>query len=325
MAVIGVGNIGYHHARNYSEIPDATLIAVADLDAKRGQAAAERFGCQFYERYEEMLEHERIEAVSIALPTGLHYRVALDVIGAGVATLVERPIASTVEEARTLVAVSREMNTVLAVGHIERFNPAVRELKRRIDAGELGDVTSVVAKRVGMLPPQVKDANVIVDLGVHDIDIINYLLGKLPTAVSATGGRALLSDRFDHAELFLKYDNIGCYIQVNWITPLKIRTLSVTGARGYAELNYITQKLDIYQTNLERHFDDFGDFVLRFGNPQTIAVPLVQEEPLRLELQSFLQTVQGLDSAVVTGEEGVEALIVAEWAMRQMGVVSASA
>jgi len=175
-----------------------------------------------------------------------------------------------------------------------------------------------VAKRVGMLPPQVKDANVIVDLAVHDIDIIGYLLGGMPTEVYAAAGRALLSDRIDHAEIFLKYGEIGCFIQVNWITPLKIRMLSVTGDKGYAELNYVTQRLDIYQSNLERHFDNFGDFVVRFGTPQAITVPVARQEPLRLELESFLRAVEGKGPLMVSGEDGVRALKVAEWAMEQL-------
>lgn len=318
VAVIGVGNMGYHHARNYDSMAGAQLVAVAEADEERGRAAAERFGCHWYQRYQEMLQQEKIEAASIALPTSLHYSVALDVLDARIPVLVEKPLAASAAEAEALVAASRERGVVLMAGHVERFNPAVRELKRRLDAGELGDITSVVAKRVGVLPPQVEDANVIIDLAVHDIDIIGYLLGGMPTEVYAAAGRALLSDRLDHAELFLKYGQIGTFIQVNWITPLKIRMLSVTGTQGYAELNYVTQRLDIYQSNLERDYDDFGDFVLRFGTPRALTVPLTPLEPLRLELEAFLWAVEGKGPLEVSGEDGVRALRVAEWAMRQL-------
>lgn len=318
VAVIGVGNMGYHHARNYSEIPGARLVAVADLSEERGRVVAERFGCRHYRGYDEMLALEKVDAVSIALPTSAHFAVAREVIAFGKHVLVEKPLAGSVEEAEALIDASHRKGTLLAVGHVERFNPAVQALKRCIDAGELGDITSVVAKRVGVLPPQVKDANVLVDLAVHDIDVIGYLLGTMPTEVRAAGGRALLSDRLDHAELFLKYGGIGCFVQVNWITPLKIRELSVTGNRGYAELNYVTQKLDLYQSNLERSYDDFGDFVLRFGVPESVTVPLKATEPLRLELEAFLRAVEGKGGQVVSGEDGLKALIVAEWATRQI-------
>lgn len=318
VGVIGVGNMGYHHARNYAEIPNAQLVAVADPNEERGRSVAERFSCRFFRSFEQMLEKEAIEAVSIVLPTNLHYQVARQVIAAGIPALVEKPLAATVAEAEALTAAARERGVLLAVGHIERFNPAVQELRRRLDAGELGAVRSVVAKRVGVLPPQVKDANVIVDLAVHDIDVIGYLLGSAPTEVYAAGGRALLSDRLDDAEIFLKYGDIGCFIQVNWITPLKIRTLSVTGSAGYAELNYVTQKLEIYQSNVERHFDDFGDFVIRFGTPRTVTVPITAREPLRLELEAFLQAVEGKSANIVSGEEGTEALVVAYRALEAL-------
>lgn len=320
VAVIGVGAMGYHHARNYAEIPAARLVAVADLDEARGQEVAARFGCRFYRDYREMLEREELGAVSLVLPTSLHYRVALEIIAAGVPVLVEKPLAGSLAEAEELVRSSERAGAFLAVGHIERFNPGVQELKRRIDRGELGEVTSIVAKRVGMLPARVRDANVIIDLAVHDIDILGYLLGELPTEVYAAAGRALLSDRLDHAELFLKYGEVGCFIQVNWITPLKVRSLSVTGNQGYAELNYVTQELQIYQSNLERHYDDFGQFVVRFGTPQALVVPVAREEPLRLELEEFLRAVESRDGGRVMarGEDGVRALAVAEWAMESL-------
>ncbi|MBI4320673.1 MAG: Gfo/Idh/MocA family oxidoreductase [Chloroflexi bacterium] len=318
VAVVGVGNMGYHHCRVYSCIPGARLVAVADADRERAQAAAKRFGCRHYGSCQDLLAWENVDAISIALPTSMHYRVARDTIAAGVHVLVEKPLAANVEEAQALLGASRERGVVLAVGHVERFNPAVQELKRRIDAGELGEITSIVAKRVGVLPPQVKDANVIVDLAVHDIDIIGYLLGAVPTEVHAAAGRALLSDRFDHAELLLKYGQIGCFVQVNWITPIKIRTLSITGNKGYAELNYVTQRLDIYQSNVERHYDDFGDFVYRFGTPQAVTIPIEPREPLLLELEAFVRTVEGQGADIATCEDGVRALMVAEQAVRQL-------
>jgi UDP-N-acetylglucosamine 3-dehydrogenase len=318
VAVIGVGNMGYHHARNYAEIEGVRLVAVVDADETRGRSVARQFGCGYYANHHDLLAHEPIDAVSLAVPTGLHGAMAQEIMAAHVHLLVEKPLATSVAEAQALVRTSREMGVVLAVGHIERFNPAVQELKRRIEGDELGAITSIVAKRVGVLPPQVKDADVIIDLAVHDIDILNYLLGKMPTQVYATAGRALLSDRFDHAELFLKYEQVGCFIQVNWITPIKIRTLSVTGNAGYAELNYVTQKLDLYQSNLERQFDNFGEFIVRFGTPQSITVPIAPQEPLRLELESFLASIRGRPSSGVSGEDGVRALLVAEQAVQHL-------
>jgi UDP-N-acetylglucosamine 3-dehydrogenase len=237
----------------------------------------------------------------------------MDTLSARVHTLVEKPIARSIDQASELIEASHEYDVRLAVGHVERFNPAVQELKRRMKAGELGIISSLVARRVGVMPPRIKDVNVILDLAVHDIDVAMYLLDQEPSAVAASGGSALLSNnRLDHSEIFLEFGSIGCFIQANWITPIKIRTLSVTGDAGHAELNYVTQRLEIFQSNLERHFGDFGDFVVRFGTPQTIAADITPQEPLRLELKSFLDAVEGKGSVIVTGEEGMRALEVAE-------------
>lgn len=319
VAVIGVGNIGFHHARNYSQISNAKLVAVSDIDEVRGQAVAEKFGCKFYSDYKVMLKEESIDAISLCLPISLHHVVGMELIHAGKHVLIEKPLAATTKQACELDAAAKSKGMLLTVGHIERFNPAVQELKRRIDAGELGNITSIVTKRVGGMPPQVRDANVIIDLAVHDIDILNYLLGQSPTEVHAAAGKALLADRADHAELFLKYGVVGCFIQVNWITPIVIRSLSITGDKGYAELNYVTQKLAIYQTNYENSFNDFGEFVIRFGKASAINAEIVQREPLRGELETFVDAVATRSPLIVSGNDGIEAVRIAEMALSQIG------
>lgn len=318
VAVIGVGNMGLNHARVYSQLDGVSLCAVADMDAERARAAAARLNTSGYRDYREMLKSERLDAVSVVVPTALHKQVALDVIAAGKALLVEKPLAVSVAEADELIAAAEEVGVVLAVGHIERFNPAVRELKRAIDQGRLGAISSVVAKRVGVMPPQIRDANVVLDLGVHDIDVLNMLFGKTPDEVTATGGHALLTNRYDHAEIFMRYGEAGCLVQVNWITPLKIRTLAVTGNAGYAELNYVTQKLDVFEANLKRSYDSFGDFVVRFGEAARTTVPLDPVEPLRLELEDFVGAVAGVHCPTVPGSVGREVLEIVEWVQRAL-------
>ncbi len=313
VGVIGVGVMGIHHARNYACLPNAELVAVADISSNLAQSVAERFHCRPYTDYREMLVCERPEAVSIAVPTSCHYQVGMDAIHAGAHVLMEKPIASNSQAAIELVKEAHARGLVLAVGHIERFNPAVQELKRRMEIGDLGNISSIVARRVGVMPPRIKDVNVILDLAVHDIDIACYLLGCEPSQVAAGAGSALLSNnRYDHTEIFLKFGMIGCFIQANWITPIKIRTLSVTGDAGHAELNYVTQHLEIFQDTLDRQFDDFGDFVVRFGTPQSISVEITPREPLQLELENFLLAVEGKPSCSVNGEEAIRALSVAE-------------
>lgn len=311
VAVIGVGVMGVHHARVYSALDNVELCAVADADAERARAAAARFGVRAYGDYRAMLAQEQLDAVTVAVPTREHFGVTRSAIEQGVNVLVEKPLASTVREAEQIVAAADAAGVTLAVGHIERFNPAVQELRRRVAAGALGEISSVVAKRVGVMPPRVQDADVVIDLAVHDIDVLNYFFGELPRVLGATGGHALLARRYDHAEIFLRYGQVGCFVQVNWITPLKIRTLSVTGDAGHAELDYVTQELEIYESAVAREYNDFGDFVVRFGKARRTRVPVAVREPLQLELENFMAAVRGERSHIVTGEDGINALRVA--------------
>jgi UDP-N-acetylglucosamine 3-dehydrogenase len=320
VGVIGVGNMGFHHARNYAEIPNAELVAVADANVARAREVAEKFHCRAYASYHEMLQQEHLEAVSVVVPTKLHYRIVMDTLRAGVPTLVEKPIAADLHQAAAMLNEAYNHGLTLAVGHIERFNPVVRELKRRIQMGELGILTSIVTRRVGVIPPRIKDVDVILDMAVHDIDIILFLLGRLPNSVAAAASSVLLSDRFDHSEIFMRFGDIGCFVQANWITPIKIRTLSVTGSAGHAEVNYVTQQLEIFESHVARQFDDFGDFVVSFGTPSKKPIEIQRQEPLRIELEEFLNTVRTGTGKIVTAEEAIHTLAVVQRIKESMNI-----
>ena len=311
VAVIGVGTMGKHHARVYSSLDNCELVAVSDVGKEAADAVASQFSCKSYTDYKEMLEKENLEAVSIAVPTKLHFDVASYCINLGLHVLIEKPITLTVDEGKKLVELAKEKGITLTVGHIERFNPAVIELKKIVDRGDLGEINSVIARRVGIMPPRIKDANILVDLAVHDIDVISYLLGEEPVSVSHSSGNALLDTREDHAELFLQYSKASGFIQANWITPIKIRTLAVTGDKGYAEMNYMTQELRVYESTINHEFDDFGDFVVKFGESKGKQVEVKKEEPLMLELKNFVDAVINKKQPVVTGEQALKALEIA--------------
>jgi UDP-N-acetylglucosamine 3-dehydrogenase len=317
VAVIGVGNIGKHHARVYSSLRECRLAAVCDVNEAAGKEAASRFGAKLYRDYVDMLDREPLDAVSIAVPTAFHRKVTLDCIARGKHVLVEKPLADTVESAREIIAAARKKGVVLTVGHVERFNPAVRRLREMIRGGELGKVTTIMARRVGTVPPQIRDSNVVVDTAIHDIDILNYLIGREPTRVQANSGRAILRERDDYADILLKYDGTNGFIQVNWITPVKIRRLAVTGTKGYAELNYITQELVLYRSDY-RPIDDFSD-VVKFGTPKKVSVSVKRGEPLELELRSFLAAAASNGKPEVTGEDGLKALEIAMKIIRCSG------
>src|SRR3989344_5797834 len=309
VVVIGLGNMGKHHARNYATMPDVRLVAVCDINQDLANATARKFSCAAYHDYKLMLTNEKVEAVSIVVPTKYHKEVALYCIEQRLDILIEKPISATVAGADEIIAKAKEKKVLLQVGHVERFNPAVRRLKEIIKEGKLGEVNSIIARRVGAVPVQVRDANVVVDLAVHDIDIINYLYESKVDHISGNIGKAMIEKREDYAEIFLKYGNRSGFIQVNWITPIKIRNLSVTGSKGYAELNYLTQELIIYESNYTKEMiDEDGDYVIKFGIPNKTQVGVEQFEPLLLELQAFVQCVRTRKTPLVTGEIGLEAL-----------------
>ena len=310
VAVIGVGNMGKHHARVFSEMKEANLAAVCDINGIKGREIAGKFKCKFYSDYKKMIESEELDAVSVVVPTKYHKNVAISCIDKGMHVLIEKPISDTLESARAIIDASKNKNVKLAVGHIERFNPAVRKLKHIIDGGELGNITTAISRRVGTMPPQIRDANVIIDTAVHDIDIFNYLFDKKPIETYTIAGHALLKNREDYADILLNYEGANAFIQVNWITPIKIRNLSVTGTMGYAELNYITQELTIFRNIVEKKLDTFED-VVEFSTPKKTSISIERQEPLKLELKNFIESIEKNESPLVTGTDGINALGVA--------------
>jgi UDP-N-acetylglucosamine 3-dehydrogenase len=291
VAVIGAGNMGRNHVRTYKNLQDAELLALADPSPEAAKLAKE-YGVKFYHDYKEMLETEKPQAVSIAVPTPLHHAIASDVMNRGVHCLVEKPIASTPEEGDELIVIAKKNEVIFTVGHIERFNPMIGKLKSLIDKKEIGDITSIVVKRVGGFPVVEPKTDVIIDLAVHDIDIISYLLGSEPKKIYGHGSRTLHSSKVDAAEIFMDYGNASGFIQANWITPVKIRTVAVTGSKGYVEGNYITQELTYYKHNMRVVRDGFKNFVEVLGEPDKTHIAETPQEPLANELKAFIRAVQ---------------------------------
>ena len=311
--VIGVGNMGQHHARNYHEIPKTNLVAIADTDPGIGKQIAKKYDANYYADYREMLSKEKIDLITIAVPTKFHKTVALDCIAKKINILIEKPIAGTVAEAKEIIHKAKQKGVKFTVGHIERFNPAVIKLKEMVDSGKLGKIVSVTALRLGPMPNQIKDANVAIDIGVHDIDIMNWFFGRLPEKCSACGGNVLNRTRQDHVEVFLDYGEASGYLSANWITPIKVRKLTVSGEKGFVELNYITQELDFYQTNMSLEVDDFGEFLVRFGDHHDKkTIPVKNVEPVKAEILSFTEAITKNKRPMVTAREAIEALDIAQ-------------
>jgi UDP-N-acetylglucosamine 3-dehydrogenase len=311
VAVIGAGNMGRNHVRTYHGLEGAELLALADPNPEAAKIAKE-YGVRFYDDFKKMLEIEKPEAVSIAVPTPLHYPIASEVMQRGIHCLVEKPIATTPQEGDKLIAQARKKGVVFTVGHIERYNPMIKKLKRLIDKKEIGDITSIVVKRVGGFPAIEPKTDVIIDLAVHDIDIITHLLGSSPKHVYGHGSRTLHSSKVDAAEIFMDYGDASGFVQANWITPVKIRTVAVTGSQGYVEGNYITQELTYYKHNMRVVHDGFKNFVEVLGEPEKRYIADTPQEPLANELHAFVQAIQDNDtSGLVDPVQAREALKIA--------------
>lgn len=318
-AVIGVGNMGRHHARNYHEIPSTNLVAIADTDPEIGTEIANKYQTRYYQDYREMLAKEKLDMLTIAVPTKLHKKVALDAVSRKINIIIEKPIASSVAEAKEIVHKAKQKGIKFTVGHIERFNPAVIKLKELIDSGKLGEIVSITALRLGPMPNQIKDANVAIDISVHDIDIMNWFYGRLPEKSTACGGNCLNRTRQDHVEIFLDYGKGSGYLSANWITPIKVRKLTVSGEKAYVELNYISQELDFYQTNMSLYTDDFGEFVVRFGDHhEKKTIPVKNIEPVKAEILAFVKCIRDNCRPVVTAREAIEALDIAQKINKQI-------
>lgn len=313
-AVVGAGVMGSNHARVYEMIRSVEVVAIVDVDVGRARDVAQLYGGRPYARLDEMLRVERPDLVSIAVPTREHHAVVETALLAGCHVLVEKPIAATCKEGFALVALARERDRILMVGHIERYNPAVIELLRRLKAGELGRIFQVTTRRLGPFPPRIRDVGVVIDLATHDLDIICKVVGAKPVRVYAETRRRLHTT---HEDLFfgsLRFaDDTVAHLEINWLTPTKIRELTVTGERGMFRIDYLTQDLYFY-SNAEVDGATWSRLgVLRGVSEGAItrfAVPRM--EPLRAEIEAFVAASGGMPAEVVTGEEGLVALTLAE-------------
>lgn len=287
-AVIGTGNMGKNHIRVYSEISD--LVAIADIREDIGKPMAQKYKTKFYTDYRKMLDKEKPDAVSIVVPTQFHKEVAIECLNRKVATLVEKPIAHTVADAEAILDSSFKNKTTLMVGHIERFNPAILKLKNMINKGKIGRIISMLAIRVGVSFPATKNNDVVVDLAVHDIDIFNFLLDSLPINKNSIKHKLFKHNIWDSASILLEYKNAACSIVTNWITPVKMRKLYVTGTDGFVELDYISQKIIVYGKHMKKKQEgDFYEFLSMYEQPKK-EVFLSRKEPLKEELQFFLNS-----------------------------------
>jgi predicted dehydrogenase len=226
---------------------------------------------------------------------------------------VEKPIASTIEEGQEMVALAASRGLKLAVGHIERFNPAIVELKRRLKRGEAGQVFQIHARRLGPFPTRVRDVGVVIDLATHDLDIMRYLLDSEVKRIYAETEQEIHTAHEDLLSGLLRFENgvIGL-LSINWLTPTKIRELAVTGERGMFLVNYLTQDLYFYENDhVDSQWESLG--LLRgVSEGNMVRLKIEKREPLRVEIEAFVKAVLEDEEPGVRGEDGLMALALAQ-------------
>jgi len=294
--VLGVGTMGANHARVYAELPESDLVGVFDADRARAEACAGRFGCRAFPTLNGFL-HAGIEAVSVAAPTSLHHELVLQALEAGMHVLVEKPIAATRPEAEAMIRAAEGAGRKLMVGHIERFNPAVRAIKKAVRPEE---IISINVVRVGPRPPRIKDAGVIIDMAVHDIDLVHFLTGSTVEEVFCVTSANF--DLFeDTASILLRMNNVvGAQLTANWITPYKAREIQVITADRLIRADLLTRHVQ----ESSRYSGDDGSYLVR-------DMYVRHREPLLAQLQAFLDAVATDAPPAITGEDGLRVLDVA--------------
>jgi predicted dehydrogenase len=314
VAVIGVGAMGRNHARVYAEMPQVELVGVADADARQADAAARRFNTAAYADFDRLLDEQKPEAVTIAVPTMYHRAVASRVIERGIPLLIEKPIALTVAEGQEMIDAARQGNVPLMIGHIERFNPAVIALKGKLSEGALGRVFQIDARRQGPFPARIGDVGVVIDLAVHDLDVMRYISGAEVVRVYAETERRVHSAHEDLLTGLVRLsDGVVGTLTINWLTPTKIRELYVTGERGMFRVDYLTQDLYFFENATAQGGDWETLRMLRgVSEGQMIRHVVQKKEPLRAELEAFLATVRGEGPVLISGQDGLKALELAQ-------------
>ena len=305
VGVIGIGNMGWHHARVLSLLRDAELVGVADPDAQRGRLAVEQFGCRWFPYYGPLLSE--VEAVCIAVPTLLHHRVGMACLQAGLHVLIEKPIAATQEEASALIQAAEASARQLQVGHIERFNPAFREL-RKVVANE--EVVVLEARRHSPHADRANDVSVVLDLMIHDIDLVLELAQAPVVRLAAAGGRSA-EGPIDYVNATLGFENgVVASLTASKMAHRKIRSLSAHCRASLVETDFLNRSLHIHRRAHEWVSADHGELLYR-NDGFIEEVSTTSIEPLYAELEHFLQCVRGRETPAVDGQQASRALLLA--------------
>lgn len=311
VAVVGAGSMGMNHLRVLRDFNEdrVQLVGVSDTSEAVLQRAAHRFHVAGYADYQQMVEQTHPDLVAVVVPTHMHFAVASYLLNQGINVLLEKPMTSTLEEAETLIQVTRTRGVKLAIGHIERFNPAVIEVKRQLIAGKLGQLFHLHARRLGPFPPRIRDVGVTLDLATHDIDVMRYLADAEVGHVYAETQRHIHNTSEDLLLGVLRFTNNALgVLDVNWLTPTKVRELSITGEKGMYLINYLTQDVYFYENDYTATTWDALRSLTGVSEGTMTRFKVQKSEPLKLEYEDILAAIEQDTAPSVSGEDGIAVL-----------------
>jgi len=293
-AVVGVGYLGVFHAEKYAALPNSELVAVVDVDRERAESVAKRLGTRAFASHHEIVD--MVDAVSIAVPTQSHHQVAIDFLGRGVHVLLEKPMTTTLDEADDLIRISEETGAVLQIGHLERFNPVVQALD-----GILTEPRFIESVRIAPFKPRGTDVNVVLDLMIHDIDIIQDII-RSPIKRIDSIGAPVFTEEEDIANARIQFEN-GCVANVtaSRISMKSERRMRIFQPDAYITLDFQNKKLAVFRKGSGEMFPGVPNVTIDQRD-------LGQGDVLQAEIESFLAAAAGGGKPVVTGEDGRRAL-----------------
>lgn len=301
VGVLGVGSLGQHHARVYAALPGCTLVGVVDADFERAKEIAKKNKCEAFHTPKDLLG--KVDAVSVAVPTALHYQVGKDFLEAGVHCLIEKPLTIDLAEADALIDAARKSGAVLQVGHIERFNPALMAIKAHQD-----EPLFIRADRLGPYSPRNTDIDVVLELMIHDLDIVLAMVGRKVTKVQAVG-LAVLSRTEDIADVRLEFEG-GCVanLTASRVTMDKQRKIRLFTRKGYLSVDYLAKTAKRYTLKEGADPTQAGSLIGLYSMVASETLKIKDEEQLKLELESFLETVRTGGRPVVSGQDARDAV-----------------
>ncbi|HEX4922190.1 MAG TPA: Gfo/Idh/MocA family oxidoreductase [Candidatus Bathyarchaeia archaeon] len=298
VGVIGTGFWGENQVRVLRQSPKAELVAICEKDERRAREIGTKYGVPWFSDLDKFLKAPRLEAVTICTPTQTHLTVGQLAIEAGKNLLVEKPMTGEVRSAEKLVSSARKAGVKLLVGFIERFNPGVKAVKKMLTQKAVGDVIIATGRRVARWPMRIGDVGVVKDTAIHDIDALRYLLDEEVSVIFAQTGSLRTHSYEDYAEIMLRFKGgTTGFIDANWLTPRKVRTLIITGSDATINLDYITQEITVEDSkHLVKPYTPWA-------------------EPLKGELENYIATILNDTKESPSGEDALEAIRICDAAL----------